>query len=240
MRFLLTICCLLCALCFAPGCASVKQPCPIPYENPVLVPPVNRDFLWDQLVDVVDDYFEIEREDRVRLVDNVLTLGRIDTVPELSATLLEPWKRDSVGYYQRLESTLQTMRRQATVQVVPTENGYLVDVTVFKYLEDLRRPEQASAAGSNFRNDESLDRYNDQTQGPSTLIDSFPIYTRAQGPIGPQPYTSGWIQMGRDTLLEQKIITKLLGRVNPGALPGANCQAPPANCETPPLIVPTR
>ena len=139
-------CCGSCAACSAR--AALRQaahrssrPCPIPYENPVLTPPINRDFLWDQLVDVVDDYFEIEREDRVRLVDNMLTLGRIETVPELSATLLEPWKRDSVGYYQRLESTLQTMRRQATVQVVPTENGYLVDVTVYKYLEDLRTPE---------------------------------------------------------------------------------------------------
>jgi len=237
MRWLFSICCLLCACCAAPGCASVKQPCPIPYENPVLTPPVNRDFLWDQLVDVVDDYFEIKHEDRVRLVDNTFTLGRLETVPELSATFLEPWKRDSVGYYQRLESTLQTMRRLALVQVVPTENGYLVDVTVYKELEDLRRPEQSSAAGSNFRNDEAVDRFNDQTQGPSTLIDSFPQYARAQGPIGPQPYTSGWIPMGRDMLLEQKIITKLLARVNPGALPGANCQTPTANSESSPVLV---
>jgi len=231
MRMLLLFCSLLCALCAAPGCATVNAPPPIPFDNPILTPPINRDFFWDQLVDVVDDYFEIEREDRVRVVDNMPTLGRIDTVPEISATLLEPWKRDSVGYQQRLESTLQTMRRQATVQVVPTESGYLVDVTVYKYLEDLRRPEQASAAGSSFRNEESLDRFNDQTQGPSTLIDSFPEYGRAQGPVGPQPYTSGWIQMGRDVALEQAIITKLLQRVNPGGIP---CNTPPANCDTPP------
>ena len=103
----------------------------------MLVPPIDRDVFWDQLVVVVDRYFDIEREDRVRLVDNMLTLGRIDTVPEAGATLLEPWRHDSVNFYERLESTYQTIRRRALVQVVPTENGYLVDVAVYKELEDL-------------------------------------------------------------------------------------------------------
>ena len=35
----------------------------------------------------------------------------------------------------------------------------------------------------------------------------------------------------------QKIITKLLARVNPGALPGANCQTPTANSESSPVLV---
>src|SRR5262245_5310738 len=48
-------------------------------QNPLFIPPVDREFLWNQTVDAVDDYFRIEREDRVRLIGGVLTEGRIDT-----------------------------------------------------------------------------------------------------------------------------------------------------------------
>ncbi|HEY1601661.1 MAG TPA: hypothetical protein VGG64_18820 [Pirellulales bacterium] len=210
-----------------PGCATTKPPM-VTYDNPVLAPPIDRDVFWDQLVAVVDNYFEIQSEDRVRLVNNMPTLGRIDTVPELGATLLEPWRRDTVNYYERLESTFQTIRRQALIQVVPAENGYLVEIAVYKQLEDLRRPDHSSAGNATFRNDDSLDRYNDQTQGPTTTLDSFPTYGRAHGPIGPQPFTLGWIPIGRDTALEQRMIADLLARM--GAPPGLS----PAECATPP------
>ena len=218
----------LCLLAALSGCATVGPP-PVVYQNPVLAPPIDRDYFWDQLVAVVDQYFKIDREDRVRLVDNMLTLGRIDTAPELGATLLEPWRHDTVTYYDRLESTFQTIRRWARIQVVPTENGYLVDVAVFKELEDLKRPDQSNAGNATFRNDDSLDRFNDQTQDPTTMIDSFPTYGRAQGPIGPQPFTLGWIPLGRDAGLEQKIIAQLLFRLSPPGgpgMPGAECATP--------------
>ncbi|HUE72215.1 MAG TPA: hypothetical protein VMP01_15130, partial [Pirellulaceae bacterium] len=50
---------------------------PAPLENPFFVPAMDREFLWNQTVDAVDDYFRIEREDRVRLIGGVLTEGRI-------------------------------------------------------------------------------------------------------------------------------------------------------------------
>ena len=194
------------------GCATVK-PTPPPYPNPVLARPIDRDVFWDQLVAVVDYYFDIEKEDRVRLVNNVPTLRRIDTVPEMGATLLEPWRKDSVGFYERLESTYQTIRRRALVQVVPQDDGYLVDIAVYKELEDLRRPDHSNAGNATFRNDDSLDRYNDQTQGPTSTLDSFPTYGRARGPIGPQPFTLGWIPLGRDAVLEQRMIADLFKRL---------------------------
>jgi len=223
MRFAL---CLLAMLCALSGCATVGTP-PVAYQNPVLVPPIDRDYFWDQLVTVVDEYFKIESEDRVRLVDNLPTLGLIRTSPELGATLLEPWRRDSVNFYERLESTLQTIRRRALIQVVPTESGYLVEVAVYKELEDLKRPDHSNAGGSTFRNDDSLDRFNDQTQSPTTTIDSFPTFGRAQGPIGPQPFSLGWIAIGRDTALEQRIIAQLLMRIGtPVGMPTGECATP--------------
>ena len=80
--------------------------------NPVLVPQSNRVLVWEQVVDVVDDYFRIERERRVRLVGNVLTEGLIDTFPQDGATWLEPHLGDTVGSFNRTESTLQTIRRR--------------------------------------------------------------------------------------------------------------------------------
>jgi len=226
MRYTVCVLWLLCALC---GCATIGTP-PVVYQNPVLAPPIDRDVFWDQLVAVVDRYFDIEREDRVRLVDNMLTLGRIDTVPELGATLLEPWRHDSVNYYERLESTFQTIRRRALIQVVPTENGYLVDVAVYKELEDLRRPEQSNAGNATFRNDDSLDRFNDQTRGPTTTLDGFPTYGRARGPIGPQPFTLGWIPLGRDATIEQRMIADLLSRLGaPLGMPSGQCGTPPGD-----------
>ena len=94
---------------------------------------------------------------------------------------------------------------------MPAENGYLVEIAVYKQLEDLRRRDHSSAGNATFRNDDSLDRYNDQTQGPTTTLDSFPTYGRAHGPIGPQPFTLGSIPIGDDTALEQRMIADLLG-----------------------------
>src|SRR5690606_18368641 len=50
-------------------------------ENPLFVACGDRQFLWHQVVDTLDDYFRIEREDQVRLIGDVLTEGRIDTYP---------------------------------------------------------------------------------------------------------------------------------------------------------------
>lgn len=175
----------------AAGCATV--PPATVYQNPIQVPAVNRDFLWDQLIDVVDDYFEIEREQRVRLEGDVLTIGRIDTVPTIASTLLEPLRRDSANSYGKLQSTLQSMRRRALVQVIPAEGGFLIDVAVFEELEDVPRPEFASAGAATLRHDST------QWHAPE--------------PIGPQTASAGWIPVGRDLALEQRIIGQLLGRL---------------------------
>ncbi len=168
-------------------------PVPVIMQNPLLIASVDRDFLWNQVVDVVDDYFKVSREQRVRLVGDVQTEGLLDTFPRPSATFLEPWDKDSVTTYDRLEATLQSMRRHATVRVVPAEGGYLVDVAVFKELEDVPKPENLFASRFNLRNDDSLHRL-------ST-------------PVGGEEPTLGWIPQGRDAGLEQKILTQLQARL---------------------------
>lgn len=159
------------------------------YENPTLVPVANYDLVWDSVVNVVDDYFTIDAEQRPRQVGGVVLMGRLDTFPEMGSTLLEPHRGDSVGVYERLESTLQTIRRRAVVQAIPGPEGFLIDVAVFKELEDSKRPQHATAGAATLRYDDSL--------------------TRFEEPIGGQAVTVGWIPQGRDELLEQRIIAQI-------------------------------
>jgi hypothetical protein len=148
---------------------------------------------WNNTVDAIDDYFRIEREDRVRLVAGVLTEGRIDTFPSTGSTIFEPWRTDSTPGYEKLHATLQSIRRKATVRVIPTEGGYLLDVVVQKELEDLDKPEHATAGGSTIRHDSGL--------------------VRQQGAPGRFSVTLGWIPIGRDVSLEQQILADISGRL---------------------------
>jgi hypothetical protein len=168
-------------------------------ENPMFVPAVDREFLHNQTVDVVDNYFRIEREERVRLIGGILTEGRIDTFPKVGSTLLEPWRGDSTPGYERLHATLQSIRRKATVRIIPTEGGYLLDVAVQKELEDLDKPENATAGSATQRHD-------------GTIV-------RQTGPAGRAAVTLGWIPLGRDVSLEQKILSELQVRLE------VNCEA---------------
>ncbi len=181
------------------GCAldgqlpSTSPPVPVTYANPTFLPTPDRDIIWRNLVDVVDDYFRIAREEPVRVADNVLTEGRLETVPLIASTAFEPWRGDSVRIYDKLEATLQTIRRTALVRMVPTTGGYLVYVTVFKELEDASRPSQATASAATFM------QY--------TAIQQFDV------PVIDQPIQAGWIPQGNDVALEQVIIGKLRTRL---------------------------
>jgi hypothetical protein len=215
----------------SPGAVVEGGPVVVPQNN-VVVPVVNPDFVWDQVVDVVDDDFEIEREDRVKQVGGIMTEGSIDTFPLTGATLLEPWRRDSVGWDERLESTLQSIRRRAFVRVVPDPSGYLVDVTVIKELEDVPRPEKATAGAATFRYDTSLER------DTEFATDPYRIPGDPARPNGPRTLTAGWIPLGRDPKLEQKMLAKIKERLGGTMTAGTATTYTPPPVETPNLIMP--
>lgn len=180
------------------GCGALRNPFASRsssiIENPLFVPAMDREFIWNQTVDAVDDYFRIEREERVRLIGGVLTEGRIDTHPLTGSTLFEPWRNDSTPGYEKLHATLQSIRRRGTVRVIPTEGGYLLDVHVLKELEDLDKPEHATAGGATLRHDGSL--------------------VRQEGAAGRYSVSLGWTPIGRDLTLEQNILADLQARLN--------------------------
>ena len=181
------------------GCATAPPSAALLHPNPIFLPATDREFVWQQVVDVVDDYFKIEREERVHLLGDLETEGRIDTYPIIGATVLEPWRGDSASVYDRLESTLQTVRRRALVRVVPESGGYLIDLAVFKEVEDMRRSDHSTASASVFRNDSSLQRFSE--------------------PVGSQPVSHGWIPLGRDVMLEQRMLGQIQARLGHPVLP---------------------
>jgi hypothetical protein len=179
----------------APDCAPINAATTRAvalYGNPVFVPVADPQCAWETVVGMVSAYFRIEREEPVRMVGNILTEGSITTAAEVSPTIFEPWRHDTVDPEDRIENTLQSMRRRAVVRVIPAQGGHWVEVTVYKELEDVVRPEHASAGIATFRYDDT--------------------FTRVENPILGQQITQGWIPRGRDASLEQHMIGDLLSR----------------------------
>lgn len=163
--------------------------------NPLKVPVSNHDFAWDQIVDVVSDYFPIAREERVRIDQQMWTEGRVETPYQVGATLFEPQRHDSVGSFNRWQSTLQTIRRRAMIRVVPEPDGYLIEVQVDRDLEDLPQPAEATAGAATLRNDNSL-----------------PSAARSQ--VSRTRWSPVWIPLGRDTPLEQEMLENIRERLS--------------------------
>ena len=166
------------------GCASVARwvnPRP-PCDNPLVVASNDFEAVWRETVAAVDESFDIRSENRLART--------IVTDPVIGATILEPWRNDSATPYERLESTLQTTRRFAKVQVNPLPGrGYTVKVEVFKELEWLGKPDRAAAGRAVFNND-------------------FPV-NRTREIVGPVPAPIQWTPRGRDPELEQRILAKI-------------------------------
>lgn len=161
--------------------------------NPLDLPARSDQFVWQQVIDTVDDYFQISREQPVVNRQGMALEGRLETAYRIGGSILEPWRKDSTAGFERLQSTLQTIRRRAIVTVRPTGTGYAVEMVVQKELEDTDRTQYATETTAGVRHDGS--RVSRQ--------DSF----------DDSPQTLGWIPMGRDTSLEQTILADLFGRV---------------------------
>ena len=181
---------------FLTGCAGVpwRGDGQIQRKNPLFVAQSDRDYLWEQVVDAVDDYFPIQREERVRQVGQILVEGRIDTYPEDGSNIFEPWRKDSVSSFEKLHSTLQSTRRRAVIRVAPAEGGYWIDVAVYKELENVQQPEHSVVVRTFPRHDGSLVR---NEAGDFVKRDS----------------SGEWIPLGRDMALEQRILQDIRARL---------------------------
>lgn len=173
------------------GCATTRPRVINP--NPMVVPTGDFEAVWMATIQVLDEYFEIATENRLA--------RRIVTEPITGATLFEPWEGNSIGFNNRLESTLQSMRRLAIATVEPTvDGGHTVKIEVLKELEDLAKPER-------------------QMGGSAVFPMDFPL-TRAPEVVGPVSIPLGWIPKGRDDLLEQVILDRINQKLMSGGRRG--------------------
>lgn len=161
--------------------------------NPLTVPMLDRALIMDEVSDELDNYFRIYKEERIRVVESLMTEGWIETHPKIGGTLLEPWKRDSMPGFEKLHATLQTVRRFSKVRVIPMGGNYQVDVRVYKELEDLTEPQSSTISGRRLRHDNAID------------IDQPEIFIEQKN--------KGWIPMGRDFALEQQILRNIQTRI---------------------------
>ena len=164
------------------GCASLNAPT---VSNPVFVPGGHYEMAWERTVDAIHDFkFPIARESKQG--------GVIETDYVVGSSVFEPWNRDSVGLDNRLESTLQSIRRRARVTIAPAQGGYLVGVEAYKEQEDIQGPVANSSGGASFQINQPLQRDLNLVVG--------------------QAAPSGWIARGRDPALEQAMLCRIRSR----------------------------
>lgn len=161
--------------------------------NPIELPHASDEFVWSQVVDAVDDYFRIAREQPVQNRSELVLDGRIETAYQIGGSIFEPWRKDSTAGFERLQSTLQTIRRRAIITVRPRPRGYTLEVVVQKDLEDTDRSQYSTESTASRRHDGTVVRQEDR------YADS--------------PVTLGWIPLGRDASLEQVILRDIFERV---------------------------
>jgi hypothetical protein len=181
-------------LLLAGGCASgplldnpaLLRPSPdaAAVENPVYIPlgPPSYNTVYEKTLDILVKYFEIEYENRYG--------GFIRTFPRVEPGFERYFLAGSPGLGERALATLQSVRHFAVVRIqVADDGGFWVKVNVYRELEDVPRPERATAGAAIFRNDASVER-------------QFEVLEPSSG-------ESGWIPIGEDKPLEQAILQQL-------------------------------
>ena len=172
------------AIMAATGCLSGTVPSrTLQGSNAIQVPVDRYDLIWERAVAVLNNYhFIIARESKLE--------GVIETQYRAGSNLLEPWHHDSVGYANRLESTLQSIRRRVVVTFQNTADSMLiVSVRVDKEIEDVPGLAANYEGGATFRDSDPLQRDLDQVVGQT----------------GP----SRWISRGTDPALEVELLSQI-------------------------------
>jgi hypothetical protein len=157
-------------------------------ENPVLIAPGDPGpdryaQVFEKVLDVVDDYFEIGYSNRYD--------GHIIAIPRIAPGYERLWMAGSPSHRERLLATFQTYRHRCHVHIEAAEpGGYSVKVYVLKDLFDAPAPSRASAPAV-FQEANTVDRQFE-------VVDPFP------SSLGER-----WINKGRDTAFEQAILRKI-------------------------------
>ncbi|HOF19550.1 MAG TPA: hypothetical protein PK082_11620 [Phycisphaerae bacterium] len=180
---------LLAATLAAAGCAN--------YTEPVVAPgamtPAERNFeaAWLAAREVLGRYdFQIDREDR--------RSGTITTLPMTGKHWWEFWRKDAATRRDLIESTLQTIYRQAKVSIRPAgADGYQVSVEVQAYRSNLQELQVTNTS-------EAYDLFTlpgEEKERKKHLLE----YVRDDDQGGAQDRREWMTPLGRDAGLEAKL-----------------------------------
>lgn len=175
---------LLLAVFVTSGCAMTSGH-DLPRTNALLIPSSGLDATWERAVSVLHrNHFMIARESKLE--------GIIETEYRAGSNLLEPWHHDSVGFDNRLESTLQSIRRKVIITFGQSgADQLMVTVHVHKEIEDVPGPTANYEGGATFSESNLFDRDLDQVVGQSS--------------------PSRWLPRGRDPHLESRLVSQIQG-----------------------------
>ncbi|MEZ6127133.1 MAG: hypothetical protein R3C59_00460 [Planctomycetaceae bacterium] len=156
---------------------------PLRGSNALQISANQHDVVWERTVAVLNDlHFTVARESKLE--------GVIETYPRAGSNLFEPWHHDSVGYTNRLESTLQSIRRRVVVTFQPASPGMIVvNVRADKEIEDL------PGIAANY-------------EGGATFPESRPLERDLNQVVG-QSSPSRWLPRGTDPALEAEIMRRI-------------------------------
>lgn len=165
--------------------------------NPLFVRTQDAEALWDAIVDVVDNYYDIAEESPIRTyqqtgadgaVYRYRTEGRLDTKPSIVGGSCEPWRKNSAQCGEKCFATLQTVRSTATARVAPEGDGFFIYLSVYEEIEDLPHPIGATVGVD-------MNYYDDVSKLEQT--------------IGERQRSKGWIPIGRNREQESRILKEI-------------------------------
>ncbi len=209
--------------CFAVvGCtAKIKQ-----VDNPIPVAPAEYDRLYDASIQILrDQKFLIDQQDR--------RFGLITTRPRIASSVLEPWERDHSQPGQLVRSTLNYQRRIVQVHIEPRsvaeiEAGADSQVT----LADTQPSDQYW-----LRVVVRMQRRQTPQRQPSSAAITRLTFTR--GRTAPRlltetgPRQSFWRDVGRDELMEKRLVAEILRRATRTTEPPPQPDTEPADTPEP-------
>ena len=173
------------AVLVAGGCAVMPAMAPVG-PTPTVLPGTITETTWERTVDALHAFhFSIEKENRLA--------GTIQTGYLAGAGLLEPWHYDSVTLGDRIESSLQPIRRRAVVTLTQLNTGIQVQVEVIKERENPRGPTRHAPGVATYPGGRPVQRDLNVVLGGST--------------------PPGWIALGRDAALERVLLTAIAARI---------------------------
>ncbi len=129
--------------------------------------------------------------------------GTIVSRPATSGQWFEPWRVDSQGGYQLVESSMHTMRRVVSVDIQPVE------------MKNAAAENEGPRATGDYRLRVRVDklRFSAPQRQITTASGVMAIYSERvptrSGRRGPQSQGGEWVPLGRDGLLEIYFLDKL-------------------------------